>query len=339
MGVDLGGILQKQDIELAQARGVIAVDAFNILYQFLTIIRQPDGTPLMDSKGRITSHLSGLFYRTCNLLEAGVKPVYVFDGKSSELKNKTKAKREELKQQAEEARKKAVEEGRVEEAAMLAQRTARLNSQMIEESKQLLSLMGLPFVEAPSEGEAQCAFMAKSGVASAAASQDMDALLFAAPVLLKNITISGKRKLPRKNVYVDVFPEKFVLQENLDALGISQEKLIWIGLLCGTDFNEGVHGIGAKKGLKLVKELDSFDAILEKLGQSMDWRPVFDLFAQPNVKQVGKSDLEFKELRKDELIEFMHAQRDFSLTRIESSLEKAFSLPGDSNQSSLKKWF
>ena len=172
MGVDLSGILTKQEIELAQARGVIAVDAFNILYQFLTIIRQPDGTPLMDSKGRITSHLSGLFYRTCNLLEAGVKPVYVFDGKSSELKNKTKAKREELKQQAEEARKKAVEEGRVEEAAMLAQRTARLNSQMIEESKQLLA-DGTAVCRGAKRGEPSAR---ESRRCNAAASQDMDAL-------------------------------------------------------------------------------------------------------------------------------------------------------------------
>jgi len=343
LGVDLGGITEKRHVTLAEFKGKrLAIDAFNTLYQFLTIIRQPDGTPLMDAQGRITSHLSGLFYRTCNLLEAGIRPTFVFDGTPSELKKKTIAERAAAKLEAEESMRAAREAGRVQEAAMLAQRTARLTSEMVAESKHLLELMGVPWVQAPSEGEAQCAAMCASGVAEAAASQDYDTLLFGSPVLVRNVTIAGRRKLPGRGIYSEIFPEQIILNESLAKLAITREKLVWIGMLAGTDFNEGIHGIGPKKALKLVLKHDSFEGIVGELGdkaQSFDWKPVEDLFLKPNVKQVDSQQTRLGELKRNELVEFMCEQRSFSRDRIESSIARAYKEPQDSSQASLKKWF
>ncbi len=343
MGVDLGGILERHPVGFEELRGKrIAVDAFNTLYQFLTIIRQPDGTPLMDSRGRITSHLSGLFYRTCSMLERGVRPIYVFDGEPSPLKARTIAERSERKLEAEEAMKKAREEGRTQEAAMLSQRTARLTKEMVVESKQLLSSMGVPWVQAPSEGEAQCAVMCAQGLVNAAGSQDYDSLLFGAPLLLRNLTIAGKRKVPRREIYVDVLPEQILLQENLSRLGISREKLVWIGLLAGTDFNKGVYGIGPKKALKLVLEHSDFASIVEKLGDKatgFEWEQVQDIFLKPPAKELAEKDLSYGELQRPAVVEFMADERGFSRERVETALGKAFNEPVDSAQASLKKWF
>ena len=170
MGVDISDIIEAKEIEMEDIKNKsIAIDGYNTLYQFLSIIRQPDGTPLMDEKGRITSHLSGLFYRTVNIMEAGIKPVYVFDGKPPELKQKTLEERNERRKISEEEWKKALEEGDVEKARLYAQASSRLTKEMVEDSKKLLDLMGVPWVQAPSEGEAQAAYMAIKGDVYAAA--------------------------------------------------------------------------------------------------------------------------------------------------------------------------
>lgn len=340
MGVDISNILEKKAISLEELSGKrLAVDAFNTLYQFLTIIRQPDGTPLMDSKGRITSHLTGLFYRTCNLLEKNIHPVFVFDGEPSELKARTIAGRSSAKIEAEKQRIKALKEGDIERAGSLAQRTARLTSEHVKQSKQLLDYMGLPWIQAPSEGEAQCAVMAKQGLVSAAASQDYDTLLFGTPLLVKNLTIAGKRKVPRRNIYTEILPEEINLAENLKTLQITQEKLIWIGILCGTDFNEGIYGIGPKKALKLVQKHEKFEDILEEIKKEMDWKPVFELFAKPPSIEVKKDSLAQREPNRDAVVKFMHDEFEFAEERIENALQRAFKEPEDAGQSQLKKWF
>ena len=338
MGVELKDILVRHERSFEELEGKIAVDAFNTLYQFLSIIRQPDGTPLMDSQGRITSHISGLFYRTCNLLEKNIVPIFVFDGEPSELKKKTIAERSAAKIEAEEQRKKALEEGDTEKAGVLAQRTSRLTKDMVVEAKELLSLMGLPWVQAPSEGEAQCSIMAKEGLVRAAASQDYDSLLFGAPILIRNLTISGRRKLPRRNQYVEVVPEEIILEENLKELGITREKLVWIGILSGTDFNEGIYGIGPKKALKLVKEHKTFDGILTSIKKEMDWKPVEELFLKTPYKKIPKEELKTGKPDREKMVSFMQ-ERDFSVERVENSIAKAFNQPVDSKQGQLEKWF
>jgi len=261
LGVNLRDLVPKTTVRLQDLSGKsIAIDAYNALYQFLAIIRQPDGTPLKDSGGRITSHLSGLLYRTSNLVEMGIKPIYVFDGvppalKEAEIKRRMKAKEEALVKYEQ-----ALKVGKIEVARKYAQATSRLKDYMAEDSKQLLGLMGIPWVQAPSEGEAQAAHLVKRGDADYCASQDYDSLLFGAPRLLRNVTVSGRRKLPRKKVYIEVVPEVVELEQVLKECEITYEQLIDIGILIGTDFNpEGIKGLGPKTALRLIKEHGSLE--------------------------------------------------------------------------------
>ncbi len=340
MGVDIGSILEKRQIELADLAGKkLAVDAFNTLYQFITIIRQPDGTPLMDSRGRVTSHLSGLFYRTCSLLEKNIHPVYVFDGKPSELKKRTLDERAALKKAAQLQMLEAMKEGDVQRAGQLAQRTAKLGSVEIQQSKDLLTILGVPWIQAASEGEAQCAYMALQGLVDAAASQDYDTLLFGTPVLVRNLTIAGKKKVPRRNMVMEIKPEEINLENSLAKLNLTREKLIWIGLLNGTDFNEGIHGIGPKKALKLVQMHNSFDEILKEIKKEMEWKEVYDLFQHPPTVEVKPEETQQREPQREKIIKMMVDEHEFSLERVENSLKRAFKEPEDSNQSQLKKWF
>lgn len=323
MGTKIGELLVKKEIELDFLQGrKVGVDSFNILYQFLSTIRGRDGTPLMDSKGRITSHLTGLLYRTANLLEKEIKPVFVFDGEPSELKEKTREERHKIRTDARKKMEKAQKEGKEEEARKYAQQASSLTEEMIEDAKELIELMGLPVVQAPSEGEAQIAYMTEKGKVFGCVSQDYDALLFGTPVLLRNITVSGKRKVPGKDVYYEISPEKIELKESLKALGIDREKLIWIGILVGTDFNEKFPNIGPKKALDLVKKFDSFEEIIKetKHEPEFNYKKVEKIFLEP--KHTDKYKIEFKEADKKGIIEFLCNERDFSEERVKNAIEK-----------------
>ena len=255
MGVDLTELVPKEKKLIKDFSGqTVAVDAYNTIYQFLSIIRQPDGTPLMDSRKRVTSHLSGLLYRNLNLLEAGIRPVYVFDGKPHDLKKGTIEERSAIKEKAQAEYEAALAEGDLEKARSKAQQTSRITKDMVEDSKTLLGLIGIPVVQAPMDGEGEAAFLVRKGHAAAVASQDFDSLLFGSPVLVRNLTITGRRKLPRKQIYINVEPERMELGAVLSALSLSREQLVEMCILMGTDFNEGIRGIGPKKALKLITE-------------------------------------------------------------------------------------
>lgn len=340
MGVDLGELMVKKAITLDSLNGKkIAVDAHNTLYQFLSIIRQKDGTPLMDAQGRVTSHLSGVFYRNARLIEAGIKPAYVFDGKPFELKEETLGERKKRKEEAQEKYEDALKKGDFAAARSFAQATSRLTSEMVGEAKELLQAMGIPCVQAPSEGEAQAAFMAREGIVYACASQDYDALLFGAPHLLRNVNITGKRKVPGKNAFYEIHPEMIELEESLRAIGIERKKLVWIGILIGTDFNEGVKGIGPKKALKIVSECESLE---EAAGKSkgefeVDVKRVEEFFLNPPLERV---ELEFKPPDKQKILSFLVDKHSFSIERVQGTLEnlvKKFEEKG--TQSSLGQWF
>lgn len=326
MGVDLGDLVPKTPTDLSSLSGkIVAIDAYNALYQFLAIIRQPDGTPLMDHAGRITSHLSGLFYRTCNLLELGIKPVYVFDGTPPALKEAEIKRRMKVKEEAVKKYEAAIKEGKIEEARMYAQMTSHLKDYMAEDSKRLLTFMGIPWVQAPSEGEAQAAYLAKKGDANFCASQDYDSLLFGAPHLLRNLTISGRRKLPRKDVYVEVIPEIIELKRIIKELEITHEQLIDIGILIGTDFNpDGVKGIGPKSALKLIKTYGGLEAVLPTLKNAefpVDPVKIKEVFLHPNVTDSYK--LVWKEPDVEGVVNFLCGEKDFSEDRVRKALEKA----------------
>ncbi len=270
----MGSLIQKRPVTLESLSGrQIAFDAFNILYQFLASIRQEDGTPLMDFKGNPTGHLSGLFYRNSRLIENGIRPIYVFDGLPPRFKQREIERRKALKKEAESKWQEALDYGRLEEAKKFAQATSRLTKDMVEEAKQLLSAMGIPHVQAPSEGEAQAACMAQKGAVYASASQDYDSLLFGSPRLLRNLSITGKRKVPRQDRYVMVEPEEIILGESLSALELSREQLILLGILVGTDFNEGINGVGPKTGIKIVREHKTLEAVRAHAKGPVDFAP------------------------------------------------------------------
>jgi len=340
MGVALGDLVKGRTLELEDLGGkVIGIDAFNALYQFISIIRQkPTGEPLRDSKGRITSHLSGLFYRTINMIEAGIRPVFVFDGKPPEFKRKEIEERIRTREEAEQKWKEAIESGRLEEAFIYAQASARLTDEMAEDAKKLLDYMGIPWIQAPSEGEAQLAVMCRDGMIFASASQDYDSLLFGSTRLVRNLSITGRRKLPRKEVYVEIKPELIELERILSDLGITREQLILIGMLVGTDFNAGVERVGPKKALKLVKEHKDLDELMRKLGweEEVDLHKVFEFFLDP--PSIKVPPLKWKSPNREKLLELMVEEHDFSRERVEKALDKLEKAMERSSQRSLASW-
>ncbi|UCD03952.1 MAG: flap endonuclease-1 [Candidatus Woesearchaeota archaeon] len=334
MGVDLGSLVVAHDIELGSLKTKkLAIDAYNTLYQFLSIIRQRDGTPLMDSKGRVTSHLSGLFHRTINLLELGIKPCFVFDGQAPELKADVQEQRRAIKEKATEEHKKALEKGDVEEARKWAQQTSRLTKEMVSESKKLIVAMGLPYVQAIGEGEAQAAWMVKEGMVHAVVSQDYDSLLFGAPLLIRNLSVSGKRKLPGKQAYVEVKPQKISLVETLNNLKIVKEQLIKLAILLGTDYNKGVKGIGPKKALEIVKDLQ----FAKYTNEIKHWKRVEQMFLEPPIAK--DFDLVWTEPKKNDIFHILCNEHDFSKTRVENALKKLSEAKGERSQEGLDEFF
>lgn len=312
MGVNLADLVDREEIDLPRLKGrAAAVDALNILYQFLAIIRQRDGELLKDSQGRVTSHLSGLFYRSINLIEEGINPIYVFDGEPPSLKKETIAKRQEIKREARREWRKAVEEGRKEDIRKFAQQTSRITDDMLKDAKMLLESMGIPYVQAPSEGEAQAAFLARKGDVYAAASQDYDSLLFGAPQLVRNLTLTGRRKLPGKDVYITVTTELIVLERILQELDIAREQLVEIGLLIGTDYNEGISGVGPKTALKIVKGEKFSEYGLDDLKE---------LFLSPKV--TDEYTIRFKSPSPEKISEILCEDHDFSETRVENAVKR-----------------
>jgi flap endonuclease-1 len=327
-------------MELEELRGkVIAVDAMNSLYQFLSIIRQRDGEPLKDSKGRITSHLSGLFYRTSNLVELGVRPVYVFDGEPPKLKRQTLESRRVIRAEAEKARVAALKAGDIAEARKQAQRATRLTDVMVGETTTLLKHMGIAWVQAPGEGEAQAARLVQRNDAWASASQDFDSLLFGAPVLVRNVAITGRRKLPGKDVYVEVVPEFIEFQELLKKLEINRQQFVAIGILVGTDYNAGIKGIGPKKALELVKKRGSIKEVTRKLEEKFEVDPleVEKIFLKPNT--TDDYELEWGEPNPDGIKEFLCEEHDFSESRVQTGIDRLLKGAGERAQESLEKWF
>ncbi|CCC81120.1 flap endonuclease-1 [Thermoproteus tenax] len=346
MGVtELGKLIPKEarkELKLEQLSGrVIALDAYNALYQFLASIRQPDGTPLMDSRGRVTSHLNGLFYRTINLVEAGIRPVYVFDGKPPELKRREIEARRAAKEKAREQMAKAAAEGKTEEVAKYAKRVVYITDSMAEDAKALLTAMGIPWVQAPSEGEAQAAHMAAKGSAWGAGSQDYDSLLFGAPRLVRNLAVSSRRKVGEE--YVEVPPEVIELESALRALKLkSREQLIDLAILLGTDYNpDGVPGVGPQRALKIIQEHGSLENALRTVLKAVEW-PVDPLEIKRMFLSPPATDnyrVEFREPDVAEVYRILVEEHDFSRERVEKGLERLRKALSRSRTSSLDAFF
>ena len=340
MGLDLKPLTIREKTTLeAFASKVVAIDAYNAIYQFLAIIRGPEGLPLSDSAGRVTSHISGLFYRNVNFLSIGIKPVYVFDGRPPSLKYAEIERRKQIKKDATIKFERALTEGKYEEAKKYAQQTSSLRDEMVEDSKHLLGLFGIPFIDAPSEGEATAANLTVTGQAYASASQDFDSLLFGAKKLIRNFSYSGKRKLPNRNTTIEVEPEIIDLQKNLTDLGITREQLVDVGILIGTDFNpDGFERIGPKTALKVIKEygnLENVPQIQDKLDE-IDYKQIRKIFLEPKVASV--SEIKFGEINFAGITKYLTLERNFSLDRVETSLNR-LKKAIEKKSHTLEQWF
>jgi len=342
MGVNISDIIPKEEIEIKELKGkTVAIDAFNTLYQFLTTIRQADGTPLMDKNGNVTSHLSGIFYRNINLLQDGIKPVYVFDGKVPELKQKELERRRELKDAARDKYAEAKKDGDTFSMRKYSAQTTTINDQIIEESKELLEAMGIPVVQAPGEGEAEGAYLARNKKVWAAASQDFDSLLFGAPILIRNLTLARRRK-SSSGIYVEVKPEIIELEDVLNKLDINLEQLICLAILVGTDYNPGgVKGLGQKKALEIVKEHEIPAEIFKVIEKSEKYEMDFDwniIFAQFYNYKSDKKEIVFKGHNSQKIREIL-LDHDFSIERINSGIEKLDKLEESKKQKGLGDFF
>ena len=327
MGVAFKDLIAAKDIELDFLKDkIIILDAYNVLYQFLTTIRGRDGTLLMDSNGNVTSHLVGLFTRTTNFMQRGIKIAFVFDGKPPELKQKTTEQRNQLKIEAEQKYIEAKKMEDVEDMKKYASRMTRLTKDMAEESKKLIGFLGLPVVQAPSEGEAQAAYMISKNKGFAVGSQDFDSLIHGATKLVRNLSIAGKRKKAKTLGYDTIKPELIDLSENLNNLGIDQNQLIALAMIIGTDYNpRGIKGIGPKNALKLVKKHNTdFDGLFNEVKWDVNfefpWTEVYYLIKKMPV--TDDYELKWSNVDKENLHKLLVGEHDFSEERVNSALEK-----------------
>jgi flap endonuclease-1 len=345
MGLSIKDIIPKNEVEFGSLKGkTVAVDAFNTLYQFLSTIRQYDGTPLMDENENITSHLSGILYRNASLLEEGMKLIYVFDGEPPELKRKIHKKRGEAREKAKDKYEEAKASEDIQSMKRYSSQLVRLNDLMIEESKELLEAMGIMVIQAPSEGEAEAAYLAKKQTVYASVSQDYDSLLFGAPLLIRNLTLSRKKKT--RTGYVEVNPEVIELTKVLNHLSINLDQLICLGILVGTDYNpKGVPGIGQKKALQLVQEFKDpviiFKAVEDKINElpdedRFDWKEIFYLFHKPEILD---KEIKFPGFNPDKIREILIEKHNFSPERVEKQIERLTKINEKKKQAGLDKWF
>jgi len=346
MGLNIREIIPRKEIEISDLKNeIVCVDAYNMLYQFLSTIRQPDGTPLMDNKKRITSHLSGIFYRNTNLISEEIKLVYVFDGKPPALKSGTHSIRKEARDNAKEKYEEAKQTEDIDSMRRYSSQFVRIDDEMLDESKELLEAMGIAVIQAPSEGEAQAAYLNKTNSeVFATVSQDYDSLLFGATRLVRNLGLARKRKT--YSGWIEINPELIELEKVLNSMGINLDQLICIGILVGTDYNpKGIPGIGQKKALDLVKKykqpIQIFQSIEEQImnlseEDRFDWREIFELFHKPDVNNF---EIEFPEVDEDKIKEILIKRHDFSEERVEKQLEKLREIKEKKKQKNLERWF
>lgn len=346
MGLSISEIIPRKEIEISDLNGkLVCIDAFNTLYQFLSSVRQVDGTPLMDNQKRITSHLSGIFYRNISLLSEGIKLVYVFDGEAPELKRKIHVKRKEGRDLAKERYEQAKKEENIESMRRYSSQLLRLDERMIKESKELLEAMGIVVVQAPSEGESEAAYLSKvKKEVFASASQDYDTLLFGAPKLIRNLTLARRRKT--YSGFIDINLELIELEKVLNSLEINLDQLICLGILVGTDYNpKGIPGIGQKKALQIVKQYRQpvlifksvEEQIINLIGEDkFDWQEIFELFHKPRVHDI---DFNFGKIDEEKIRKILVEEHDFSEERIERQLEKLRKIEEKRKQKGLGEWF
>ena len=317
----------------------VAIDASMSLYSFLVAVRS-DGQQLMNETGETTSHLMGLFYRTLRIVDNGIKPLYVFDGAPPKLKSGELAKRFQRKSEAQESHEEAKETGTAEDVEKFSRRTVKVTREHNEEARRLLKLMGVPYITAPTEAEAQCAVLARAGKVYAAASEDMDTLTFNSPVLLRHLTFSEQRKEPIQEIHLD---------RVLEGLEMELDQFIDLCILLGCDYVDPVKGIGPKVALELIRKHKTLENVVAEIENSKkytlpdDW-PYKDarlLFLEPDVRQADDPECDFKWESPDTegLVKFLVEEKGFSEDRVRSGAARLSKNMKSSQQSRLEGFF
>jgi flap endonuclease-1 len=323
----------------------IAIDAFNGIYQFLATIRQQNGDPLTDLEGNVTSHLSGLFFRTLRLIEADIKPLYVFDGPPHDLKQRIIQERRDKREEEKRKMLQAQDEENLTEALKHASGSSKLTSEMITESKLLLDYMGVPHIEAIHDGEAEAARLTNTDMVWACASQDYDSLLFGSNRLVRNLTMSRTRRIKGQTVSVQI--EYYFLEKVLNELKITREQLVDIGILVGVDFFEGFKGLGEKIAYKLIKQYGTIEGIMknnvEVRKQPINMEPELLASLRDIFLKVEKplSPPKFKWIKPDEekIRELLIEQHNFSSDRIGSAITRLVNKKSQKSQVNLDRFF
>lgn len=314
----------------------IAIDASMCLYQFLIAVRN-EGVQMVSAEGKTTSHLMGMFYRTIRLVENGIKPVYVFDGKPPDLKSGELMKRAERREEAQKALNEATQIGDTAEMDKMSRRLVKVSKEHVEESKQLLTLMGIPFVESPGEAEAQCAALVESGKVYATATEDMDALTFGTKVLVRHMTFSEARKMPI---------QEFCFEKILEGLELTKEQFIDLCILLGCDYCDSIRGIGPKKSIEYIREHKNLETILKKIDSSKypapaDWNyeGARNLFLNPEITDPEQIDLKWNEPDEEGLVKYLCGDKQFAEDRVRNGVKKLMKSRSGTTQGRLDSFF
>lgn len=315
----------------------VAIDASMSLYQFLIAVRGEGGAQLTSEDGETTSHLMGFFYRTIRMCDNGIKPVYVFDGKPPTMKAGELEKRKEKRDEAQAALDKAKEEGNMEEVDKQSKRLVKVGKSHVDDAKKLLKLMGVPYVSAPCEAEAQCAELVKGGKVYAAGTEDMDSLTFGTNILLRHLTFSEARKMPIKEFYLD---------KVLEGFEMDQTQFIDLCILLGCDYVDKIKGIGPVKAIELVKKHKTIEVILENLDKTKypppeNWmyQEARRLFKEPEVTPASELDLKWEKPDEEGLVKFMCEEKGFQEERIRNGMKKLVKARSGATQGRLDSFF
>nr|KMM66046.1 DNA-repair protein rad2 [Coccidioides posadasii RMSCC 3488] len=319
----------------------VAIDASMSIYSFLIAVRS-DGQQLMNESGETTSHLMGFFYRTLRMVDNGIKPLYVFDGAPPKLKSGELAKRMARKQEAAEQHEEAKETGTAEDVEKFSRRTVRVTREHNEECKKLLKLMGIPYIDAPTEAEAQCAVLARAGKVYAAASEDMDTLCFDSPILLRHLTFSEQRKEPIQEIH---------LERVLEGLGMDRKQFVDLCILLGCDYVDPIPKVGPNTALKMIRDHGSLEKVVEAMENDPkkkytipeDWpyEQARDLFFEPDVRPADHPECDFKWESPDVegLVKFLVEGKGFSEDRVRSGAARLQKNLKTAQQSRLEGFF
>mmetsp|Transcript_274 Transcript_274/g.889 ORF Transcript_274/g.889 Transcript_274/m.889 type:complete len:389 (+) Transcript_274:116-1282(+) len=318
----------------------LAVDASMHIYQFMAVVGRQGEQQLTNAEGEVTSHLQGLFYRTIRMLDSGIKPVYVFDGKPPELKSGELAKRSEKREEAiaklEEA-KERTDEGAAAEVEKQAKRNLKVTKEHNEECKRLLRLMGVPVVEAPCEAEATCAALCKAGKVFAAASEDMDTLTFGTPRLARNVMAPASAEKPVLEIDV---------AKALEELGLTPQQFVDVCILCGCDYCPSIRGIGPSKALGFIKKHGDIEGVIESLDtdkypvpEGWMYKEARGLFLAPDVVDASGIELKWQAPDEEGVVDLLVKEKGFSEERVRAGVKKVREAKGKATQGRMEAFF